>query len=170
MRNWLRTVLFISAFAPALVTLAYVRYSLYGLRTDVIQLLVVGIVGTILPLFIVALVRKSGESFTLQAKKIESNDFMLIAFIVSYMLPLVSKSTDLPVESIFVLLGVLGVILWLVSSLPCHPFLRFFKYRFYKVEAGTGMVYTLIARREIKDPRIPLVVKRISETMLMEVQ
>jgi len=169
MRNWLRTVLFISAFAPALVTLAYVRYSLHGFRTDVIQLCVVGALGTILPLFIVTLVRKSGESFSLQAKKIESNDFMLIAFIASYMLPLISKSTDLPVESIFGLLGVLGVVLWLVSSLPCHPFLRVLKYRFYKVEAGTGMVYTLIARRDINDPRQPIVVKKISETMLMEV-
>lgn len=168
MRNWLRTFLFISAFAPALVTLAYVRYVTYGFRTDVLQLLAVGVLGTILPPLIVALVHKSGETLSIQAKKIESNDFMLLAFIGSYILPFVSKSTELSFESILGLLCALGFVLWLVSSLPCHPFLRIFKYRFYKVESATGMVYTLLARRDIKDPRLPIYVKKISEHMLME--
>jgi uncharacterized protein involved in response to NO len=168
MRNWLRTLLFISAFAPALLTLSWVRYSTYGYRTDVLQLLVVGILGTILPLLIVTLARQTGESLSIQAKKIESNDVMLIAFIASYMLPLITKSSELSFDEIIGILAVIGFILWLINSLPCHPLLRIFKYRSYKVEAATGMVYTLITRRDIKDPRQPIMVKKISETMLME--
>lgn len=168
MRNWLRTFLFISAFSPALLTLAYVKYDTYGWRADVIQLLIIGVLGSTIPIAIIKLVNQQGESFQIQVKKIESSDFMLLAFVGSYLLPLVLKGAEISVNVIAAVLATAGVILWLISSLPAHPLLRILKFKFYKLESSAGMVYTLISTREIRDPKDIKFVKKLSATMLIE--
>jgi len=168
MRNWLRTLLFVSAFSPALITMAYVRYDIYGCRTDVFQLIIIGLLGSIIPVAVMKLVKDQGESFHIQVKKVESSDFMLLAFVGSYLLPLILKGAEISVNAIAVVLTITGVLLWLISSLPAHPLLRALKFKFYKLESSTGMVYTLISKRKIIDPKEIKSVKKISETMLME--
>lgn len=168
MRDWLRTVLFASAFSPALITMAYVRYDVHGWRTDVLQLGTIGLIGTTIPFAIMMLIRKQGEAFKIQIKKIESNDFMLLAFIGSYLLPLILRGTDVSVNAIASILAIAAMVLWLMSSLPAHPLLRLMSFKFYKIEASNGVVYTLISRRAILDPRNVDLVKKISPTMLIE--
>lgn len=168
MRNWLKTFLFVSACSPALITMSYVRYDIYGWSNEVFQLLIFGLLGSIIPIIVIQLVKDQGESLYIQAKKIESNDFMLLAFVIGYLLPLILKGAELSMDTIVVILMIIGVLLWLISSLPAHPLLRFFKFKFYKLESSTGMVYTLISKREIRDPREIKSVKKLSETMLME--
>ena len=170
MRDWLRTVLFLSAFSPALITMAYVRYDVHGWDTDVLQLGIIGLIGSMIPFAIMSLVKAHGEVFNINAKKVESNDFMLLAFIGSYLLPLVLKGAEVSVNAIAVVLVITAVILWLVSSLPAHPLLRAMSFKFYKIESSNGLVYTLIAKREILDPKNIGFVKRISKNMLMEVE
>jgi len=168
MRDWLRTILFVSAFSPALITMSYVRYDVYGWRTDVLQLGIIGLIGSTIPLAIMALVKSQGEAFKIQVKKIESSDFMLLAFIGSYLLPLVLKGTNASVNLIAVILTFAGVVLWLISSLPAHPLLRVMRFKFYKIESSNGVVYTLVSKRAIIDPMDIGYVKRISSNMLME--
>ncbi len=168
MRNWLRTILFISAFSPALITMAYVKYDIYGLNREVIQLVIIGVLGTLLPIAIMRLVSEQGESFYIKVRKIESNDFILFAFIGSYLLPLVLKGTELSVSAIMTILFILGLILWLVNSIPTHPLLRMMRFKFYKLESTSGMVYILISKRQIKHPLEITSVKKISDTMLIE--
>lgn len=171
MRDWLRTLLFMSAFSPALITLAYVRYEAHGWGSDIAQLGSIGALGSALPFMIMTLLRRHGEVFRLQIKKIESNDFMLVAFVISYSIPLVFRAANLPINAIFIVLFVLGVVLWATSALPAHPLLRvFMRFKFYKVETSNGVVYTMISKRTILDPRDIKFAKRISPTMLMEHQ
>lgn len=168
MRNWLRTVLFISAFSPALLSLAYVRYSQHGWATEVVQLGIAGVLGCVIPVLVMRLLSSQGEVFIIQVKKVDSNDFMLMVFICSYLMPFVLKGVDLPFSTIAVILLVIGIVLWLISSLPAHPLLRFIRFRFYKIESSSGMVYTLITKREIISPEQIKSVKKISSSMLVE--
>lgn len=168
MRNWLRTFLFVSAFSPALLTLAYVRYDLHGWGTDILQLIIIGLLGSFIPFAIIKLVVTQGEVFRIQAKKVEPNDVMLLAFVASYALPLVLRGADVSVNTIVVILAFIGLICWLSSTVPAHPILRILKFRFYKLESDTGMVYTLISRRQIRDPKQITFVKQLSDSMLME--
>ena len=161
-------ILFISAFSPALLTMAYVRYDIHGWRTDIMQLIIIGLLGSFIPIAVINLAKTQGESFHIKAKKIESSDFMLLAFVCSYLLPLITKGADISINAITAILLLAGVLLWLISSLPAHPLLRILKFRFYKLESSTGMVYTLISKRAIRDPREIKAVKKLSETMLME--
>ena len=168
MRTWMRALLFISAFSPALITMAYVRYDVNGLGSDVIQLLVVGLIGSILPYLILLLIRQQGEVFNLKITKIESNDFMHFAFFVSYFMPLVMNAAEVSVTAISFVILIAFLLLWLSSSLPAHPLLRIMRFRFYKVESSAGMMYILISKRNIRDPQAAGPFQMISDAMLME--
>lgn len=169
MNNWLKTLLFVSAFSPVLLTLAYVRYSLNGFHQDVAQLIIIGVIGTIIPFLIIKLIHKSSETLAFSAKKIESNDFMLFVFVSSYLTPIIAKASDLKFDWVIILTFFMTLIFWFISSVPSHPLLRFSKYRFYKIESSSGVVYTLISKRKIRDPQTVKTVKKISEDMLIEV-
>ena len=93
---------------------------------------------------------------------------MLLAFVGSYLLPLVLKGTDVSVNAIAVILAIAGVVLWLMTSLPSHPLMCAMRFKFYKVELSNGVVYTLVSKRAIFDPKNIGLVKRISPNMLME--
>ena len=168
MRDSLRTLLFISAFSPVFLSFAYIRYDLHGLRNDVIQLVFIGLIGLSLPILILKLIERHGESFNIQIKKIESNDFMLLAFIFSYILPFILRGTELTLSTIMIAVIILCIILWMIDSVPSHPLLRLLRFRFYKAESASGVVYILITRRVILDPKQVTLVKKISSAMLIE--
>ncbi|MDG4594144.1 MAG: hypothetical protein P9F75_00355 [Candidatus Contendobacter sp.] len=168
MRDWLRTVLFLSAFSPVLLALAYVRYDMHGFGTEVIQLLVIGILGTMIPPLIVRMVVTSSESIAFEAKKVKPNDFALVMFVASYFVPILVRASSLDMIETVIATVVIISIIWLTSSIPAHPLLRLLKFRFYEVESCSGMIYTLISKREIRDTKDIRFVKKLSSSMLME--
>jgi hypothetical protein len=168
MRNWIKTLLFVSSFSPTLLALAFVRYQIQGVDTAVYQLVIIAVLGTILPLLILAKTDKSTEVVKFEAKKIESTDFFLLAFIASYTAPIIMRTVELDFTTISAITILLVAVLWVMTAIPSHPLLYLFKYRFYKVESASGVVYTLLTKRELKDPQNIKYVKCISHSMLME--
>lgn len=167
MRNLLRTIFFLSAFSPVLFSLAYVRYDIYGFQSEVWQLIIVGMLGSMIPFLVIGLTTRVAEQMPFEAKKIESNDFMLLMFIASYFIPIVARASELNFVKTSILTASLFVVLWLISFLPTHPVLRIFKYRFYKVESSSGVIYTLVSSKEILDPKNVKKVRKISNSMLL---
>jgi hypothetical protein len=168
LRAWMRTVLFVSAFSPTLVTLAIVRWDTHGLTREVTQLFVIGVLGALLPLLILRMLAKSGEEMSVTAKKIEPNDFMFVVFIASYALPFLTKASELTFDQVVAVIVASTLVAIYTNYMPSHPVLRICNYRFYKLEADSGMVYTLIAKRDILGVGDVRTVKRISSSMLME--
>lgn len=168
MRNWLKTVLFLSAFSPALLSLALVRSQLGAPIREVGQLLVIGVLGSLLPVLIIAAAGRQGESMPIRIKKLEANDFALFGFVASYFLPIVLKASELDLYVILLVLAGAGALLWGVNQIPAHPVLHVLRYRFYKAESESGMVYVLVARRPIIDPKSVTQVKQLSTSFLIE--
>ena len=168
MRNWLKTVLFLSAFSPALISVAVARYWEKGFSWEVIYYALAGLAGAAVSLAVIALIRRYGEVINFTAKKIESNDMLMLGVFVSYTIPFLTKSSDITVGIVIAVFCVLAVFQWLTSSLPPHPLLRILRYRFYKVESDGGVVYTLLTHRELRSPKSVKRVLRISSSMLME--
>ena len=110
-----------------------------------------------------------GQVFAFSAKKIESNDALIVAVFVTYVLPFALKAEDLNWRIVVWLTVALAVISHLVGQIPPHVALRLLKVRFYKVESSSGVVYTLLTRRELLDPQNITQVRRISSSMLLEV-
>lgn len=168
MRNWLKSLLFLSAFSPTLLALAGVRYYSVGVDTVFYQLTFISIIGMILPFLILALVREQAETINFKAKKVESADYLLLVFLGSYMAPIIMKVAEINFEITALIVGILCVAVWFISYIPTHPLLYLGKFRFYKVESNSGMVYILMAKRVIRSPQSIKEVKQISNSMLME--
>jgi hypothetical protein len=170
MRNWLKTILFLSTFSPALVSVAIARYwATWCLTTDMVAYAVAGLGGVSLALLVIAAIKRHAEVIAFSAKKIESNDALMLGVIATYFIPFIGKASDITIGTMTILIGVVAVILWLSSSILPHPLLRLIRYRFYKVESDDGVVYTLITQRELLNPKNIRAVKRISSSMLVEV-
>jgi hypothetical protein len=168
MRNGLKTALFLSAFSPVLLSLACVKYLNDGPVDDVAYYAAAGAIGISLTIAIIGMIKKNGEIIAFTAKKIESNDALLLGVVASYFIPFVAKASEITMSTIVAIAAVATVILWFMSSIPPHPLLRVLSFRFYKVESANGVVYTLISKRELLDPKDIRRVKRISSSMLME--
>lgn len=168
MGNLMKTVLFLSAFSPIFLSLSVVKYLNSGIVEDVFYYAFAGIIGISITLLIIGKLKKSAEVISFSAKKIESNDAMLLGVVASYFVPFVAKASEITMGGTIVLTITVAVILWFMSSIPPHPLLRVLSFRFYKVESAAGVVYTLISQRELLDPKEVRQVKRISSSMLME--
>lgn len=169
MRNWLKTLLFVSSFSPTLLVLAGVRYySVGAFDSLVVQLSVISMAGILLPFLILALVKKEAQRENFSAKKVESADYYLLVFLASYASPVVMKIAEINFLMAVMTISLIFVVAWFVSNIPSHPILYLFKFRFYKIESNDGMVYTLITKRVIRSPRDVTRIMKLSSTMIME--
>jgi hypothetical protein len=168
-RNAIKTILFVSAFSPALISVGFARIVSGGLFWDSIYYLVSGLIGSFTVLFILSELNWRGESFSFNARKIESNDALLLGIVASYIFPFFGRAADITIGTVAILLTSLFVVFWFTDASLPSPLLRLMGYRFYKAEASNGMVYTLITDREILDPSNVKMVKKITGSMLLEV-
>lgn len=168
MRNALKTLLFLSAFSPALLSIAISRTVNDGYGPEALFYALAGFAGIACGYLILEASLRFGELIPFKAKKIESTDSALLAVVVSYIIPFYSKASDITVATILTLLAIGGVVFWFTGAVIPHPVLRLFKFRFYKVESEAGVVYTLIAKRDLLTPNAVKSVRKISNSMLME--
>jgi hypothetical protein len=134
-----------------------------------IYYIVAGVIGSLAVVYLLAALRWRGEAFSFSAKKIESYDAALFAVVFSYIFPFIAKAGEITVGAVVALGLGAWAFFWFTDAPVTSPLLRVMGYRFYKAESATGMVYTLITRREILDPGDVKTVKRISGAMLLEV-
>lgn len=125
-----------------------------------------GALACVFPFIVIRAAVNQAERLAFSAKKVESQDWLLVVFVVSYFVPLVTSIEDL---GVLVLLAALAaVLLSTLDAIPCHPVLHVFRYRFYKVEGSNGMVYTLIARRKLLTAADIKSVRQLSPQLLLE--
>jgi hypothetical protein len=169
MRNGLKAVLFLAAFSPSLISVGTARILSGGAFWDAIYYVIAGLIGTLSVVYILSALKWKGEAFPFTAKKVESNDALLFGVVFTYIFPFFVKAADVTVIVVIALGLVVWGIFWFTDAPIPSPLLRVMGFRFYRAEAASGMVYTLITTREILDPRDIRTVKRISGSMLLEI-
>lgn len=169
-RNWVKTALFVSVFSPAVLSLALAKFLENSrLSIDILSLTALGLLGLASLKILLHFFEAESETFTISVKEIERNDALMLSIVSTYVIPFFTASrVDVAVILGLIILG--AVVLWMMSAIPPHPMLRIFGYRFYKIKSASGVVYTLISRRDIPDPGEVKSVKRISGAMLMEIR
>lgn len=166
MNTTIRTLFFLSAFAPAVVLAAAAQVYKNGGSAEAYGWIAAGAIACAFPLLIVKAAVTQAERLAFSAKKVESQDWLLVVFVVSYFVPLVSSLQDLGVLALLTVVA--AVVLTTLDAIPCHPVLHVLRYRFYKVEGTNGMVYTLISRRKILSSADIKSVRQLSSQLLLE--
>ena len=169
MRNWVKTWLFVSAFSPALVSvgLAHV-WAIHRLDWQAVYYAFSGLLGGLSSIYIIAALRWHGEIFPFVAKKVESNDALMLGVVVSYFIPFLAKANEINPLAVLGLVLAAAVVFWISGAIAPSPTLRILGYRFYKVESDNGIVFTLITQRDIIDPKQIRQVNRLTSSMLLE--
>ena len=166
MNKFTRTLLFLSALAPAVLVAALTKFFEIGGQAEVFGWIIASLIFCMLPLLIIRAVAKQSAQLPFSAKKVESQDWLLIVFITSYFIPLITKVNDL--QGLIPFLLIAALLLTMVEAIPCHPVLHFFSYRIYKVEGTNGVVYTMITKRKILTAADIRIVRQISPQLIME--
>ena len=148
--------------------LAGVRYYSGVVDTLFYQLIIISLIGVTFPFLILSWVKSKTEALNFTAKKVESADYYLLVFLASYASPIIMKIAEIDFGLMLSIVGMIFIVAWVISNIPSHPVLYLAKFRFYKIESESGMVYTLITRRQIRNPKNITEVKQISNSMLME--
>lgn len=162
----IRTLFFLSAIAPAIVLSAAAQIYKHGGSTQAYGWIASGALACMFPFLVIRAAAVQIEVITFSAKKVESQDWLLVVFVVSYFIPLISSLQDLEVLALIV--GIGAVLLATLDAIPCHPVLHVFRYRFYKVEGANGMIYTLISRRKLLSAADIKSVRQLSAQLLLE--
>ena len=166
MNNIIRTLFFLSALAPAVLLSAAAQFYKHGGSSEIYGWIAAGALACLFPFLVVRAAEKQTAVLVFNAKKIDSQDWLLVVFVVSYFLPLITKLEELQVLAL--ICGVAAVLLATLEAIPCHPMLHVFRYRFYKVEGANGMVYTLISRRRLLSAADIKSVRQLSPQLLLE--
>lgn len=166
MNTIIRTLLFLSAFAPAVVVSAVAQFSKQGGSAEIYGWIAAGALACIFPFLVIRAAAVQTERLAFKAKKIDSQDWLLVAFVVSYFIPLITKLDDL--QMLAWISVVAAALLATLEAIPCHPMLHVLRYRFYKVEGDNGMVYTLISQRRLLSAADIKSVRQLSPQLLLE--
>jgi hypothetical protein len=110
MRNWLKTVLFLSAFSPALLSIAISRYFAQGFFWSEVYYALAGISGIVIGACVMRFLRIYGETLTFKARKIEATDSAMLAVIATYIVPFIVRAPDITVMAVLCLTLLLAVV------------------------------------------------------------
>jgi hypothetical protein len=169
MRNWVKTSLFVSAFSPCLISIALARIWDGGLTWEAAYYGIAGLLGILVVRYVLDAIRWNSEIFPFSAKKVESNDQLMLGVVATYFVPFIGKAAEINVGIILLIIAAALMIFWMSSSILLSPVMRLLSYRFYKAEGENGVVYTLLTRREILDSKDVKRVRKITDSMLVEV-
>jgi hypothetical protein len=163
---FLRTLFFLSALAPAILLTAATQVYKHGGTAEAFGWIGAGALACALPFLIIKAAAKQVQRMPIKIKKVESQDWYLMVFVVSYFVPLVANVADL--HTLAALIVIAAILLATLETIPCHPVLHVFRYRFYKLEGDNGMIYILIARRPILTAKDITSVRQLSSKLLLE--
>lgn len=167
MNQILRSLLFASSLAPAILVSALAQLSSVGATYQVLGWIAASTLACLLPLLVMVEASRRSAVLAFSAKKVESQDWLIVAFVVSYFVPLITKIGSLEVLGWILLIAF--VLASTLDAIPVHPVLHLFRYRFYKVEGSNGTVYILITRRPLLSAADIKKVRQLSPQLLMDI-
>ncbi len=140
-----------TALAPVLLVWAAANYSTRPM--DAVAALIIAALLVVVCVSMLALSRQGLQIEPIGIKKATRMDKEVLAFLVTYALPLIAKGedrTNLAALTVFVL--VLGLVLVQLQVLHVNPLLGALGYHFYEVERADGDSALVISRsRQLPD-------------------
>ncbi|MBB4422301.1 uncharacterized membrane protein YjjP (DUF1212 family) [Bradyrhizobium sp. CIR48] len=128
MRNTLKTVLFVAAFSPALISVGVARLFAGSPLWDAIYYIFAGCAGGLLVVYILSALKWKGEEFSFTARKVESNDVLLLGVVVTYIFPFLARASDITVGAIALIGCVVWAVFWLTDATIPSPLMRLIGY------------------------------------------
>lgn len=170
MHNRVKTLFFLSAFSPSLLTLALVNIGQPNEFLNALICIAIVVLSIWLTKRTITAIHSSSEKYKISLKKLKSTDLYMLKYIASYLLPIILKGAGLDLKLIGITIAILALALYFLTTIDAHPILSMLGYRFYEVHSDSGKVYVMIAKRKIRAVNGVNNVSRITEDFLVEEQ
>jgi hypothetical protein len=165
-----RLLLVSTAFAPVVVTLAFVRYVQGKFDERAIIYLGLGAALTFACVVVLEVARRTLQVITpFSIDSIRTADKEVVTFVVSYLLPL-AKLTPQAVDwrvNTFVLALLIAIVLT-THTYHFNPLLGLLGYHFYEVSSGDKVSYVLITRKDMRRKAQITDVVQLTDYIVME--
>lgn len=122
MNALIRTLFFLSAIAPAVLISAAAQLCKQGGSTEIYGWVAAGSVACVFPFLVIRAAATQVQLIAFNAKKVDSQDWLLIVMVVSYFIPLITKLEDL--QMLALIAAIAAVLLATLEAIPCHPMLH----------------------------------------------
>ncbi|ODP31558.1 hypothetical protein [Pandoraea sp. ISTKB] len=161
-------LLALTALSPVALTWAIADYSRNGFNRD--QLFTISI-SIFLAIGCAVLLRVSGKKLTkvtFTVEELKAVDNEVVAYIVTYLFPLVAPATDISLLAQGFVLALLALVLSTSNAFTFNPVLSLLGYHFYEVKCTSGVSYLLLSRNDITDVRVVKKVGRLSRHLMLD--
>lgn len=165
---FVRTLLIATSLAPVLWTFALIH------RSDdpalAVELVICSVGLVVICKAIINWAVKAIEHRTLRIKSLKVADQEVLAFVITYLLPLATvESAALNTGMIVFVIVILAFAIYHSSSYHFNPLLGLlFRYHFYEVGTEQGISYVLLSRRSIDSIEQPIVCVRVSQYLMLD--
>lgn len=145
-----RFLLALTALAPAALVWTVVDAERNGLgRRHMLALILCGfLAGICWLLFYLAERHVTRNSFA--AVEVRAVDNETVAFVVTYLFPLLTPTGAVGPWSLGIIGLILAVILTATNAFTFNPLIAFLGYRFYEVKSPAGITYLLVSKGDIR--------------------
>ncbi len=161
-----------TSLAPVLAAFAVKDLTAGRGITEVAPWLIVTVLLPVICWLLLIFSRKHLERQELRIVKIKSTDKEVLAYLIAYLLPLLTKDTVDVRQQLPVALFVFGVIFLAVyhsNAFHFNPLLACVGYHFYEVECDDGMTYLFITGDTIKKQQVTSDVVQMADYIFLEV-
>lgn len=158
-----------TAFAPILVTVAFVAYSREQFcPVGVYSLLAAGSL-ILLCWCIILTARARLERLSFTVTSLKTVDQEVLGFVVTYLLPLIAaEPLKFDVLTILFMTSIFFVVIYGTHSYHFNPILGIFGFHFYEVQTTGNITYVLLTKRDLRNTKNVSQVVQISEYMVLD--
>jgi hypothetical protein len=163
-----KLMLSLTAMSPVALTWAIADYGKQGYCAR--QLVAIGI-AALLTIGCVGLLHVACETLTkvtFVVEELKAVDNEVVAYIVTYLFPLVSPSGDISLPAQTFVLVLLAFILSTSNAFTFNPMLSLIGYHFYEVKCSSGVSYLLLSKNNITDVKTIKKVGRLSKHLMLD--
>lgn len=144
-----RLLLTLTSIAPVLVVWCIADISRYGWSERHAYVLSVGALLALVCLLVMLGLARQLPKISLKVMTIKATDTEVVAFIVTYLLPLAGPSQDLSTWALALIGVFLLIALSTSNAFTFNPIMAAFGYHFYEIGIESGTTFLLISRRNL---------------------
>jgi hypothetical protein len=166
-----KALLVLTAFAPVLITYAFVLWRKGQIWPWGVTWIVVSGALTTICLLVLVEARRSLQKIACNIEEIRTADKEIVAFVLTYLAPLASIGQDSldPWIVAFVAAFFLAVV-WTSHAYHFNPLLSLIGFHFYEITDSSRVSYVLITRRNLRQAKHTATVVQLSEYILLELE
>ncbi|WP_274363752.1 hypothetical protein [Paenibacillus thermotolerans] len=166
-----KAALVCTSFSPVLLTYAFVLWLRKAPTARIAALILIVAALIALCLLIMRTAKQRLETIAFPIQTVKTADGEVLAFLLAYLFPFTSLSTDVINETMLLFaLVIILLVIWGTQSFHVNPILTLLGYHFYEVSTEGGITYLLISKRTLRNVKSINTIVHLTDYMVLDAE